>query len=527
MAQRHQFIPSRQSGIINNRKNTMKRYWLRLTLMLTVAGASQPGVSGQQPAAAAPQSDHRPSFLKPCQIPNVKGEALCGQYKVYENRESRKGRKIALNIQILPALSAPAAPDPLFFLAGGPGGGATAYGPFSADTFAAVRKERDIVLVDQRGTGDSNPLLCDLYGKTLQGYLGDLIPIAAISACRPEWEKHADLRHYTTPNAMADLDQVRAALGYERINIFGTSYGTRAAQAYLRQYPQHVRTIILKGSTPITESFVPSIARDAQRALELVFEDCEKDEACHKAFPNLKQEFKAVLDRLEVGAVKVGISDPETGRTEEVELSRGAFGTTLRSLLQSAYAAAQVPMLIHQAFENDFAPYVRQVRTLRTNSPVGSGAFLTIINSEDLPLTNPQRVKRASAGTFLEDYYYRQLLRACEGLPRGRLPRNYRSPVRSSAPVLFISGFRDPATPPRNAYKIARYLSNSLHVVVRYGGHAYGGFAPCVDSIMAAFIAAGTLKGLDTSCVSQLQQIKFHIPSAKTANTSSGYWPDR
>ena len=168
--------------------------------------------------------------------------------------------------------------------------------------------------------------------------------------------------------------------------------------------------------------------------------------------------------------MRVNILNTDTGKSEEVDLSRGAFATTLRSLLQNAYSAAQVPMLIHQAFQNDFAPYVRLVKNLRAQGPVGSGTFLTILNAEDLPLTNPRKVKQVSAGTFIDDYYYQQVLGACADLPRTKLPRGFRSPVRSRVPVLFISGYRDPATPPEHVDKIARFLSESLHVVVRYGG---------------------------------------------------------
>ena len=382
------------------------------------------------------------------------GDGRCGRLEVYENRETKKGRKIGLNIQVLPALSASATSDPLFFLAGGPGGPATGLASFANDTFAAVRKERDIVLLDQRGTGGSNPLTCLLYGETLQGHLGDLIPLEKLEACRREWEQKArDLRFYTTTIAVHDLEEVRAALGYEKINLFGTSYGTRVAQEYMRRYPDRVRTVILKGSTAISDGFAASLAPDAQRALDILFADCSNDERCHTAFPNLKKEFEAVLDRFASGDVTVEIREATGTPAEKVKLSRGAFATTLRSLLQSAQSAAQIPKLIHQAFENDFAPYVRWVRTLRTNSPVGSGTFMSVVAAEDLSIANPAQVKQRSAGTFMGDYYYQQLVRACRDFPRGSVPGDFHVPVKSPVPVLFVSGHRDPATPPANAEK--------------------------------------------------------------------------
>ena len=277
----------------------------------------------------------------------------------------------------------------------------------------------------------------------------------------------------------------------------------------MRRYPDRVRAAILKGSTAISDGLAASIAVDAQRALDILFADCAKDERCRTAFPNLKKEFEAVLHRFASGDVTVEIRDSTGTPAERVKLSRGAFATTLRSLLQSAQSAAQIPKLIHQAFENDFAPYVRWVRTVRANSPVGSGTFMSVVATEDLSIADPAQVKQRSAGTFMGDYYYQQLVRACRDFPRGNLPRDFHDPVKSSVPVLFVSGHRDPATPPANAESIARHLSNSLHVVARYGHHSYAGFAPCTDKIMAEFIVRGTTRGLDTSCVNQLPQVPF------------------
>jgi pimeloyl-ACP methyl ester carboxylesterase len=489
--------------------------WMAAAARITVAFVSS-GLcatsTAQSPRAGTFRTPGRPSFMRPCKIPNISGEALCGKFEVYEVRQAKQGRKIQINIQILPAMSSTRQPDPLVFLAG-PGGGATAYTVFANQAFEKIRETRDLVFVDQRGTGESNPLLCDVYGTAREGFFADLFPIEAIQACRKEWETRADLRFYTTYFAVANLDQIRAALGYSQLNLFGTSYGTRVAQAYLRSFPANVRAVILKGATPMAQTWVRSIASDAQRALDLVFQDCEADEACRAAYPNLRREFADVLGRFEKGKVQAEVANRATGVAENVVISRDAFVTTLRSVLQGAYTAAQVPLLIHQAARGDFAPWAGLVRSLRTNSPVGSGSFLTIINSEDLPRTDAQEVGRLSDGTFMGEYYYRQLVRACRGLPKAPMPEEFFAPVRSDAPVLLISGFRDPATPPQNAEEIARFLPNSLHLVVRYGGHSYGGFSPCVDSLMAQFIATGTAKGLDTSCLGGLRQIPFRVPT--------------
>ncbi len=377
-------------------------------------------------------------------------------------------------------------------------------------------------MVDQRGTGGSNGLHCDLYGESLQGHLGDLFPVEAIKVCRAEWERRADLRLYTTPIAMDDLDEVRAALGYEQVNLFGTSYGTRAAQVYMRQHPNRVRSVILKGATPVSDNFPPVIARDAQRSLDLVFDDCAKNEPCRKAFPNLKREFADVLARFEKGSVVVEMTDDKTGNTSRVELSRGAFATTLRSLLQGVPTIAQLPMMIHQAFNGDYAPFVNTTFSIRRGASKGLsyGMFLSVVNAEDLPLIDPKQVERESAGTFMGDYYYRQIAQAGRLIPGGVAPPNYKEPVRSEAPVLIVSGYLDSATPPANGEKVAQYLRNSLHVVVRHGSHGYStNLSPCVDQLMADFIARGSVKGLDISCIDRIPQTPFQVPSIQTRET--------
>jgi pimeloyl-ACP methyl ester carboxylesterase len=462
-------------------------------------------------------SQQRPEQARPgivlntCRLADVAGEARCGTYEVYEDRMAQRGRRIDLKVVVLPALNARRAPDALFILADGPGQAATDMAGLIARTFARVRQERDIVLVDQRGTGGSNGLGCDLYGNSLQGHLGDLLPVEAIKACYAKWDQRADLRFYTTPLAVDDLDDVRAALGYERINLFATSYGTRAAQVYLRQYPERVRSAILKGTTPVSETIPPAIARDAQRSLDLVVEDCGKSAACSKAFPNLKRELAEVLARFEKGGVGVQIANDENGKVERGELSRGAFVTTLRSLLQSTATIARLPMLIHQAYKGNYSPYVREVVTIRRgfSKSISIGAFLSVINSEDLRLIDPGQ----SEGTFMGEYYYRQLRQASEILPRGQIPPGYREPAVSSAPVLLISGSFDPLTPPQYGDDVAQNLRHSWHVVIRRGSHSYTDLSPCIDNLMADFIMRGG-KDLDASCADRIPPIAYLVGRA-------------
>ncbi|MBA2623079.1 MAG: alpha/beta fold hydrolase [Chthoniobacterales bacterium] len=466
--------------------------------------------TGSLLVAAEPSGPRLP--LQSCLIEGVDGEIGCGTHDVLENRASESGRRIALKVVVLRAREAKREPDPLFILAGGPGQAATDNAKFIARTFAQVRAHRDIVLVDQRGTGGSNPLNCDLYGSSTQDHLRDLLPEASVRQCIAQWQGRADLRFYTSDVAMADLDEVRAAMGYERINLFGTSYGTRTAQVYMRQYPDRVRAVILKGVTSITTPLTVPMARDAQRAWDLLCEDCAAEPACHAAFPKLKEEFNAVFERLEK-EVEVELPASAGAGSERVKLSRAAAAPTIRSLLQSIDSSADLPLIIHQAYGGDYAPLAKAALSVRKPFAkiVSVGVFLAVSSSEDVAVSDEEEIARGGTGTFLRDDYFKQLQRAAKLMPRVEMPAGYRAPVSSDIPTLLISGFLDPATPPDGAEEVAGRLLNSRHVIARYGSHSYGGMSPCVDTFMAKFIARGSAEGLDTTCSEAIRRPPFAV----------------
>jgi pimeloyl-ACP methyl ester carboxylesterase len=247
-------------------------------------------------ARVAAQVDSPPrSFLVSCQIPELKSKAWCGRYEVFENRLSKRGRKVALNMVILPAFAEKPAPDPVFFFAGGPGQSAASLAALLGEgPLANIRQERDIIFLDQRGTGESNPLTCNLYAddNDLRGYFEEMFPVKEVRACRERLERVADLKQYTTSVAIEDLDDVRHALGYEKINLYGGSYGTTVALAYLRRYREHVRSVVLAGVAPTNLKLPLPFAKGAQYAIAHLFDDCAADNSCHASFPKLREEFK-------------------------------------------------------------------------------------------------------------------------------------------------------------------------------------------------------------------------------------------
>ncbi|MCP4662971.1 MAG: alpha/beta hydrolase, partial [bacterium] len=275
--------------------------------------------------------------LEPCPVPGTDdGEMLCGSLDVFENRDTRKGRVISLAIAVVPALSSNPRPDPIFWLAGGPGGAATA----SAAWFHAswMRSDRDVVLVDLRGTGGSNPLACGIPENTedLQNYLrGSFEELGAIRRCKRQLKEVANLRLYTTPIAIDELDDVRAAMGYGRINLFAGSWGTRNTLIYLRRHPGRVRRAILNGAAPLGLIYPLHIADAAQRTLDLILDQCARDVDCAAAFPGMDQEFQAVLDRLEQAPEPVTIEHPDTGEPVVVEFPHTGLGEAVRYLMRN------------------------------------------------------------------------------------------------------------------------------------------------------------------------------------------------
>ncbi|HKD12552.1 MAG TPA: alpha/beta fold hydrolase [Thermoanaerobaculia bacterium] len=489
---------------------------------LLIAGTAVLLLSAGPTGLRTDASRKSPELLTPCEVPGVAGKGRCGTYEVYEDRAARKGRKISLKIVVLPATGAPIAPDPFVFLSGGPGEAATESAPGLAGDLRAIREHRDLLFVDQRGTGGSHPLNCEMYvpRENLQSYLGEFFPVESVRRCRRELEKNSDLTRYTTPDAMDDLDDVRAALGYERLNVLGGSYGTRAAQVYLKRHPRHVRTVVLHGVVPTDDHMPLHFPHNAQRALSGVLEECAAEPACRAAFPDLAREARDLFSGLARSPVQTAALNPRTGDPTEVSLSRDLAAEAVRYMLYSPAAAGEIPAVIHQAAQGDFAPLAERALYGRVEIVGGgsAGLYLSVTCSEDVPWIRPGEGERQAEGTFLGDYRLRQQRAACALWPRAPIPEDYFGRVTGGAPVLLLSGQWDPATPPSNSDTVAKSLPRSLHLVVPHGGHAFEGLlgVDCVLDLIAAFVERGTTDGLETSCVSKIRRPPFRVESFPT-----------
>ena len=469
-----------------------------------------------QSSSATKQPAPKRLVLSDCKPEGIPAPAKCGTLEVYENRATKKGRMISLNILVLPATGDQREPDPFVYFAGGPGSAATEDAAGIAPEFAKIREHHDMLFVDQRGTGKSNPLDCPFFNPNdLQSFLGYFFPLDDIRKCRPELEAKADLTLYTTDIAADDMDEVRAALGYEHMNLFGASYGTRAALTYLKRYPKRVRTVMLQGVSP-ANSYMPSdFPQGNERALQGVLAECAADQACNAAFPNLKEETKSVLAQLIKGPVDVEVQRPNSTDRVKVKLSRDLAAEAIRYMLYNPVAAARVPLVIHLAAQGNFVPLTQTALRYR-KFLVGSccnGMYLSVTCAEDLPWIKPGEGEKMAENTFLGDYRLREQREACALWPRATIAKDFPDPVRSDVPVLILTGEWDPVTPPSNGDAAAKTLKNNLHIVVPHGAHGLGGLEniDCITRIATDFVERGTTNGLDTACVKTIKRKGFAL----------------
>jgi pimeloyl-ACP methyl ester carboxylesterase len=446
--------------------------------------------------------------------------AECGSFEVPENPDAPDGRKIALFVARVPAISLNKAPDPLFLIAGGPGTSAVdMYTSFTA-SFDRVRRDRDIVLVDQRGTGRSHRLDCHYPEQDLFQRLDENQAGSENIKCRDDLSKASDLRYYTTSIAVKDLDAVRAVLGYQRINLYGQSYGTRVAQHYARRYPKSTRALILDGVVSPEVVLGPAIAIDAERALERILSRCKADAPCAKAFTDPFADYHSLRDQLAKKPARAMVSDAATGRPIQFDFTTRHLSAVLRIASYNDDQAALLPLSLHLAlYEDNFIPLANQFRVIVSSlqEAFAYGMHNSVACSEEAPLIDAAKLDLpALNATHMGAEQVQQLIEACRDWPKGVVDADLHQPFKSDAAALLLSGSDDPVTPPEYAAMAQRAFADSDHVIIKGHGHGQLG-APCVDRVIADFIRAGSAKALDAHCTDNLPPMPFFTTLAGPA----------
>lgn len=451
-------------------------------------------------------------FLKACTRPAdepgaIYVESLCGSISVYEDRDSRSGRRIDLNIMVIPAQNPVAKPDPIFFLAGGPGQAATRVGPSLFSQLQDLRKDRDIILVDQRGTGDSNSLACDMGDddeEFLDRSLDTLIElqISTLRLCLAEFE--ANPAFYTTPVAADDLDEVRRTIGFDKINLYGVSYGTRLGLVYLRRHGESVRSLVLDGLAPMSMSIGENIATDAQAAFERMLSDCRSDPVCDNAFPELETRFEALLHRLRLSAQEVTLRHPLTGASLDVLIEATTLTRIVRTVLYDRRLSTVLPLALNEAFDGNYAPVAALGYAFSGEpSDMSIGLMASVLCSEDLRNTTAP-----NDSPWFDNAVYNSLKPVCSFWPVGDIPTDYFDPVVSSVPALLVSGQLDPVTPPIYGEQAASTLSNAHHIIAPGVGH-FASAEGCLRDVVADFFNHPVPADISAGCVSDLRRLAF------------------
>lgn len=444
--------------------------------------------------AAATIASAPPAFIEhPCASAGLRGKARCGTVAVPEDRANPERRTISLKVIIIPA-TGPRTQPPLFDIEGGPSIADTKNLGFYLTDGAPYHAHRDVVLVDQRGTGGSNGLKCAELDAAEAAYR-PMYPPDAVRRCRTELEKRANLRFYTTTEGVADLDAVRSALGYDRIDLFALSYGTLFALRYMATYPKTVRAAVLLSAAPPSSMPPRHHAEAAERALRLLFAECRADTRCGKAYDPDRDLARAFAKLVTIPGAP----------------SRDVFMEKLRSQMYTTAGSRGLPYIIHSAARGDLKPFLDATRS-RGPSLFYEGMYLSVTCTEALALFDYGKASAAGRRTRFGDYRVRRQRAACAEWPKGKVPARFLELPRTDAQVLILSGPLDPVTPPDWGAEIARSLPNGRQVVIPRMAHIFDGLSgidTCFDPLVLRFYDTGDTKTLDASCVTQMAAPPF------------------
>lgn len=482
------------------------------------------------------KADHQSattSILKPCpgfvetgKPPLVYG-AECGELTVKENPADANSNDVSVAILRLPAISPVPDADPLFLIQGGPGGSSIDMASQMHGFFADVRKNRDLVFVDQRGTGKSNPLRCEqLTPDDLK--LPEVAQtekyLALMKSCAEKYKTNAAF--YTTPYAVQDLDAVRSALGYSKINLWGGSYGTRVALEYARRYPQQARTIILDGVAPVSIALPKYFARDAMAALVAVNNECLMQTDCATEFGDIVQKAETVLQRLnELQAkgepLEIRYEHPRNQQSETLRLTPRTFSSLLFMSLYSRDLTVLLPRAISFAEKADYR-LLAALSALSSEQAqlmnITEGMRYSVICNEDWPLLSASDIEQSAP--FFGVPFVKEMQPICALWPKAELPADYWLPIKSDVPALLLSGKHDPVTPEVWAQSVAEHLPNATKLSAAGGNHSIS-IEGCVPQLIAQFIERASMQDVKADCVDKIKPLPLVLGANQKKSTSS------
>lgn len=466
---------------------------------------------------ALPISLKAEPILSPCdpaentRLLRIEPDSLCAQIPVPESRANPEHRSIDLRVIVMPATGKTVKPDPIVLLAGGPGQAAAEIGPLFLSLYSELRKNRDILLIDQRGTGQSNSLACQQEMQPLQNFelTGSTATehyINALKQCRDALE--ADLSQYTTSIAMDDLEYIRQILDYPQLNLFGISYGTRAALVFLRRYPSSVRSLILDAVVSMDMLIPEHIATDAESAFATLVADCKAQPGCNQAFPDLIGKLEATVERLSANKQKISIVHPKSGKTYQIEVDPLIINRIIRAAMYDRNLRQLLPLAVDEASKGRLQNIATIGFLLNGASEDGDmnlsiGMQTSVLCSEDMQRTSTQLDSR-----HFDNILFSMLRSTCEFWPNTPVAEDFFSPIISDKPVFLASGALDPVTPPKYAERAKQTLTNAIHIVVPGGAHGTT-MLGCMPDLLVEFLDQLEPQELDTDCAAEIKTLPF------------------
>ncbi len=452
--------------------------------------------------------------LEKCFVDDVKSKALCGTYAVAENREKplSDDNKINLNVVVLPKFKEESNELPVIFLAGGPGQAATELAGGLNHMLGDVRQEHDIILVDQRGTGKSSPLVCDQQELEPLSYDDSQLNVKEeIENCLSSFpNKH--LPSYNSIDSIKDVEEVRIALGHNKVHIFGGSYGTRAGFTYLQQFPDSIETATLDSNAPM-QLVIGLFGQTSERAFELLVEDCKKHEACNNAFPKLKDDYLKLTAQLKAGPIIENIYHPLSGEKIKMVLTHSKVTEALRSTLYSLSSRVMLPYIVNKAANGDYralAAFIgRAADSERGPGQLYAGLTMNILCNEDFSRVEKSALQNDADNYFNGELGYSAIQRFCEYWPKWSVDEHFNKPLKTEVPVLLFSGKYDPVTPPEYGEMAMETLSNAKHVIIEQGSHV-ASFRECLSPI-SQFLKTSSFENLDFSCADKIRPNLFFV----------------
>lgn len=481
----------------------MKRAWKNLfttSLFVSIAGLSH--------SSLAENTQQQQLTLESCHVKGIRQQVQCGTLVVPENYAKADGEKININFVVLPAIDSSQEKQPLMFLAGGPGQAAAELSGQIYTGFSEIRKTRDLLLIDQRGTGKSHPLQCeesiamDPYTVIPEDFSDE-----DIATCLAQLT--GDLSQYNSENAIRDFDAVREALGHQQVHIYGGSYGTRAGLVYMRMFPSAIKSAVLDSVGPI-EVPIGLFGKSAEQSFAQLLNNCQNDAMCAKQYPDLAKEFADISAKLSLAPVTVEIAHPRLGTNTEFTISKDKFISTIQMQLYSMQTRSLVPLLIHQAYLGDYKPLAGLIAQGEGGMGIYIGLHFNIVCNEDIPKISASMKATDADNSFAQGMSLDMMAKVCATWPTYQPSADFYQTVTADIPTLILSGALDPVTPASNGEKSDKSLPNSRHIISENNAHIVASTA-CGISIVNEFLERQMPQDLDVSCLAEIPDESFML----------------